>query len=302
MQAFRKIILAALILCLLSSLLIGCDKKTPDDTYTTETVYLQSSYHHYEIQNGQSELVEVRFFNYDEFGRTTSFDGPAGKVTYTYDEAGNMTVTRNEALKDGEVIAVTETRRTYDQAGNEATREHYRIDGDTETLTDSWILTYDAQNRILEEKGADVIFRYVYTDNDGYTLTETDAKSGEILCITTAVKDTKGNVTSRITERKETGDKEEYTASYDEAGNILSETYVLNGAEADAFFYEYETHGEELRKSRVITKRDGVEIERTVYIYDENGNRTTVEVQTPDGTLKSYHLYAYTATEIKVKK
>ena len=301
----QRALCMALILCLLASALIACDKNKSNDSdsYTTETVSQLSTCHVYVLNGTQSDLQEVTFYSYDDFGRCTVQDGPTKRVTHTYDEKGNLTVTRTDALKDGQVITSTETRMTYDEAGNRITRDHYRISDGTETLNDSYTMTYDDQNRMLEEKDANVIFRYVYTDNNGYTLTETDAKSGALLTTITVVKDAKGNTTSETTESKETGNTETCTTVYDEAGNVLSKVYFLNGVELDSFIYEYERNGDELRLSRVTTKRDGVEIQHSDYVYTttDKGYSKVVEVRTPDDTLTQYTIYQYVTKEIKVK-
>lgn len=302
---FSRVLCMALILCLLASALLACDtgKSNNSDNYTTETVSQLSTCHVYVINGTQTDLQEVTFYSYDDFGRCTVQDGPTKRISHTYDEQGNLTVTHSDALKDSQVIASTETRMTYDKAGNAITRDHYRITDGTETLTGSYTLTYDGQNRLLEEKSADVIFRYVYTENNGYTLTETDAKTGELLTTITVVKDAKGNTTSETTESRETGNTESYTAVYDEAGNVLSKVYFLNGAELDSFLYEYEQNGNELRLSRVTTKRDGVEIQHADYIYNttDAGYSKVVEVRTPDDTLTQYTIYQYVTKQIKVK-
>ena len=304
-NTIQRALCLTLILCLLAFALLACDtgKSNDSDNYTTETVSLLSTCHVYVLNGTQSDLQEVTFYSYDDFGRCTVQDGPTKRVTRTYDEQGNLTVTRSESLQDGQVIATTEARMTYDAAGNQITRDHYRISDGTETLSGSYTMTYDDQNRMLEEKDANVIFRYVYSDNNGYTLTETDAGTGELLTTITVVKDAKGNIASETTENKETGDTEMYTAVYDEAGNVLSKVYFLNGVELDSFIYEYEQNGDELRLSRVTTKRDGVEIQHSDYIYTtiDKGYSKVVEVRTPDDILTRYTIYQYVTKEIKVK-
>lgn len=281
-----------LILCLLMPALTACAGRK-------ESVYLNSFTRVYDATD---TLLDLQSYTYNEFGQVLTFTSYERKVINTYDDQGNQLTSRTETLKDGSPVTVTETRMTYDKRGNMLTTGSYRMEGDTETHLGSVTLEYDEQDRLLRETGAQTVTEYVYAAHDGYTSTETLVETGEVVCVITETRNEAGKLTSRVTDRRDTGDTETYTATYSEAGDILTEVYAMNGAELETYRYEYDTHGDHTHLARVVTLREDVEMERTVYGYDDNHNRTQAVVCSPNGTVKRTYIYEYTLTEIKALK
>ena len=96
-----------------------------------------------------------------------------------------------------------------------------------------------------------------------------------------------------------TRNTESYTATYSEAGDLLTERYTMNGADPESYRYEYDTHGDHTHLARAITLQGETELERTVYGYDENHNRTQGVVCSPNGTVLRTYIYEYVLTEVK---
>ena len=285
----QRALCLVLTLCLLSAALASCAAKT-------EEVYLNSFTR---VFDGSNNLLDLRSYTYNEYGQLLTYTAEDRKVTHTYDGNGNLLTTRTETLKDGRPVSVEETRMTYDGRGNMVTTDSYRINGDTETHLGGLTLEYDQEDRLLRETGSQTVTEYVYTQNGGYTSTETLTAEKRVVCIITVEKNSAGQVTSRVTDRKDTGNTESYTATYSEAGDLLTERYTMNGAELESYRYEYDTHGDHTHLARAITLQGETELERTVYGYDENHNRTQGVVCSPNGTVLRTYIYEYVLTEVK---
>lgn len=284
----QRALCLVLILCLLIPVLTACGKREP--------VYLNSFTRVFDASN---TLQDLQSYTYNEFGQVLTFTSNTRRITNTYDDRGHQLVTRTETLQDGVVTSIVETRMTYDKKGNAVTSDRYRMDGDTETHLGGVTMEYDKKNRLLRETGAQTVTEYVYAENDSYTSTETLTETGEVICVVTVTRNEAGQITSRITDRRDGGDTETYTAVYNENGDILTECYTLNGTELESYRYEYDTHDDHTHLARIITLRGETEMERTVYGYDNNHNRTQSTVCTPEGAVKRTFIYEYTLTEIK---
>lgn len=272
-------------------LFASCGKK--------ETVYLHTFTRVFDARN---TLLDMQSYTYDEYGRVLTHTSQDRKVTNTYDRKGNLLTIRTETLKDGTPVQISETRMTYDKKGNMITTDSYSIAADAETHLGGLTMEYDDSNRLLRESGSETVTEYVYTAHDGYTATETLTATGEVVCVTKVEKNPAGLVTSRVTEHRDRGSTEIYTATYSEGGDLLTEVYTLDGTELETYRYEYDTHGDHSHLARVITLRGGVEMERTVYGYDGNHNRTTGTLCAPNGAVKRTYIYEYMACEVKKGK
>lgn len=288
----KRALCLVLLLCLMPAALTSCAQRK-------ESVYLNSFTR---VFDAADRLLDTQTYTYNEFGQVLTFSSQDRRVTNTYDDQGNQLTSRTETMVDGKVTKTTEIRMTYDKRGNMLTTDTYLISGDNETRLGGLVMEYDRHDRLLKETGSDTVTEYVYSANDGYTSTETLIAEGRVVCVITVVKDTAGRITSRVTDRKDTVSTETYAAVYSEAGDLLSESYTLNGAELEAYRYEYETHGDHTHLARLITLRNGAELERTVYGYDGNHNRTQGVLCTPNGTVKRTYIYEYVLTEIKALK
>ena len=76
-----------------------------------------------------------------------------------------------------------------------------------EVYLNSFTRFFDGSNNLLDLRS--------------YTSTETLTAEKRVVCIITVEKNSAGQVTSRVTDRKDTGNTESYTATYSEAGDLL---------------------------------------------------------------------------------
>ena len=280
-----------LLLCLCLPLATACRS-------STESAYVLTFTRTYDAAN---TLLELRTNTYNQNGWLESSVSDTLRRDLTYDRKGNLLTERTAYLRDGAETEVYEDRWEYDRKGNAVRHSRYRLEGETETLLGVTDRTYDREGRILTETGVQTATAYVYGENGGYTATETLVKDGSAVRVTTVEMNAAGQITSRKLQSAD-GSLEEYTATYSESGDLLTERYAFNGAEMESFRYEYEAHGEHSHLARCIALREDAEIERTVYGYDKNHNRTTAAVCTPEGVVKRTYVYEYTLMDIKKTK
>lgn len=244
---------------------------------------------------------------YDENGRLiarhtqlTSYQW--NNEVFTYDDKGNM-LTRDNKDRDGRW---EKTVWTYDDKGNVLTEEYtspiyddykytYTYDADGKMLTmrrhiddatnsstakgwHNFDYTYDEKGNLVKEVYThDYPFAMqrwhtaVYThDERGNVLTETTYyPSGELFHAYTYTYDEKNNL---LTEDSPQGQRATYEYTYDNSGNMCSQTHTADGYRTTTL-WEYDEMGRLI--SKVSTLADGTESYREQYTYDDNSNRIT---------------------------
>ena len=220
-------------------------------------------------------------FTYDSLGRlsSTSTNGGAGQVTYTYpgeaevettDSAGDQTFTWFNT--NGQ------TARTVDALGGESTYV-YDTSGNLATYTDA----------------AGYVYQYTYNQNGQMTqsvnpLGQTQQLTYGALGKLTSTTDAAGNTTqygydaqgNQLSITYPDGTKKSF--SYDPLGN-LTETILQNG---DPINYQYDAQGH-------ITEEDFADGSYETFAYDAHGNLTQAQTYDSTSTLTGTTTLTYDA-------
>lgn len=175
---------------------------------------------------------------------------------YEYDEKGNCLL---QTAKDAN--GKTYKKITYDANGNKLTETHYDENG---SVSVSYVFTYDEKGNVLTE-----IYSSNY-GNDILTITHVyDEHGNEIKC-TSIDQDGYENSSSRAYTYDEKGNKIS-AASYNEDGSV-------NGTQA----FTYDDNGNEIERTYTHIGDGFSEIEKTVFTYNEAGQRTKTVTYTND--------------------
>ncbi len=165
-----------------------------------------------------NETTQSTMTAYDDRGNVAQVDISVGfetisRTTYTYDDQDRM-LTASTVTGTGKTII----SYTYDEAGNLV--EQIKDDEAAETYTRT-VYAYDDRGYVLEEKAYDEegllkgSIRYTYEDDDsGRTATYFDGA---------------GELTGEVV-----------TTEYDDQGNLILETTLVDGEVAQTIAYTYE--------------------------------------------------------------
>ncbi|MCX7746261.1 MAG: right-handed parallel beta-helix repeat-containing protein [Clostridia bacterium] len=239
-------------------------------------------------------------YTYDAFGRVVEvigkINGVEQKTFYTYDDNGNMTIRRDSGgvkitFKYNAANKVIEKIDTNGEGISSKTESYkYYGDGTLWTKADkngkTTTYTYDTHGRMLTQTVGSITTSYTYDNNGNQTqITETVVKNGTPV---TKIIDRQYDELDRVVRKNVSGTGEfkyQYdinvespfkgTAerSTDPKGNITTKAYDPVG--------------------RLYIVADGSNIDtanKTVYSYDDKGNRTSVTY--PDGSKEVYTYYA----------
>ena len=165
-----------------------------------------------------------------------------GQITaYTYDSQWRVVT----ETTDG-----TTTTYTYDDMGNV-------LSSVTEDAEDNSYYTYDEKGNVIREQNGDSYTYYTYDDNN-YVLVSAALK-----------EDYDGEIPNIYNPDLTCFDKTEYT--YDSNGRVVEE----NSSDGYAYKYEYDTSGNVIKETTVITDNEETTTTVTSYTYDTLGNVLT---------------------------
>lgn len=223
-------------------------------------------------------------YYFNDVGIIEKVIDPLGNVTQQHHN--KITSTSLDWEEDGNGNRIT---YTYDQYGN--------VTGKTDPLDDSWTYSYTASTNWMETETdpCGVVTKYEYDGNGNLTKIIRDF-GGPLENTTAYIYDSSGNQTS-VTNPLGNTTNYEYDANgnltritdplgnvttytYDSLGNRLTETDALGNTTT----YTYDL------MNRLVSVTDALG-NTTTYTYDGNGN--LVSVQYPDGTATTFVYDAY---------
>lgn len=192
------------------------------------------------------------------------------KTTYEYDEKKNM-VKENKFLREETVQYITSFE--YDEKNRKKLESSYKANGD---LIYKTIFDYDGDNLAGVEtiNGADnttaKIEKFTYNDK-GKVLTETSYNSfDKTNSVDEYTYDEKGNQTSR-SNSKDGNIMGKVAFTYDDKNNQTS-INVVDGAgttlESKSYTFEYDAHGNWVKKTIKINDKPAFIVERKITYYD----------------------------------
>ncbi len=182
-------------------------------------------------------------FSYDRSGRLTGVTTPAGTTSNTFDNAGLVVETRDQAG--------VRTTYTYDAANRELTRT---VDTGGLNLVSSF--RYDGQGRqVWSQDATGVWTNTIFNPKGQVTAVVVDPKRGPDW-VTGSADDNPGGLALRT----------EYT--YDWQARMLSVTQGAGSAQPQRINYEYDKAD---RRTAEVRDPSGLAL-RTTYAYDKNGN------------------------------
>jgi YD repeat-containing protein len=226
-------------------------------------------------------------YTYNAAGQVLTVSNALGTTTNTYDDAGNLLST-TDAL--GRV-------QTYSYDGNRVVNSTwYNRDG---TIANVLVYTYDADGNLLQASSFAGTYTMTYdgnrlltrTDPSGLTLTYSYDDNGNV----TSVQDSQGGlttyaynganqVTSKTFQNGTTQLRIDF--SYDQAGNVLTETRYSDVAGTQpAGTTQYTYNGANQVTSIVQTAANGVVLGSFSYRYDQAGR---LSAQTVNGVTTNY--------------
>lgn len=174
-------------------------------------------------------------------------------TTYTYDNRGNV-LTQHDVAADKSYETLT--TNTYDSRNNLLScviKDVYRYDGQESVSTTTETYTYDRDDNILSMTYSDGSYsttnRFTYDDR-GNVLKESYSDNEQYSHDITTTYDRYDNITSIATSTSGApAEKTVWTYTYNDGGDILTETYTSDSGETDSYTYTYDSHGNLLTES-----------------------------------------------------
>lgn len=258
-------------------------------------------------------------YTYDEQGNqiSKSIDSGADEVVeqitfYAYDEQGNRTSESYDYNADGVADETNTYTYTYDEQGNLTSEIDFGADPLINRIN---TYTYDEQSNLISESYGDLAFtnigvehdgnahdiisqKYFYKYNSNYDEAGNEIEKkrylGETGKITYYAHDNNGNLYREININNGNIDQV-ITYTYDEQGNLISESYDYdyNGVADRIDAYTYNEQGN-LSTKNIDSDTDGVADETITYTYDEQDNLITESIDSnADGIADQIMTYAY---------
>lgn len=170
------------------------------------------------------------------------------------------------------------------------------IIGNRSPIACEWDLTYDSNNNILSKKcvskdGKTTCDIYYTYDKSNNVLSETVKTNGKVILKTTNSYFENGDIKTK-NQKLDTGRKAKTT--YDKHGNILLN--VITDSEgrttSNEYKYTYDNKGNILKCINISKSHyyaSGKEITTSVYTYDKDGNKLTLDCKIDNGSnVRSY--------------
>ncbi|MUT68785.1 hypothetical protein GOM71_23225 [Paenibacillus sp. NEAU-GSW1] len=208
-------------------------------------------------------------FTYDGNGNQTSMTDTTGITTRVFDELNR--VVSKSVPKLGTVV--------YRYDLTEDLSEGHRQEVTTDVKGNIAFKTFDRANRLIEVKsGDDLPVKYTYYANGSQKSVEYPNGVKEVYTYT------KLNQLAKLQNYVGSTLLDEYTYSYDQAGNQIAKIEMVQGENKGQTSYTYD----ELNRLLSVNESSG---KKTVYTYDGAGNREQETVK--EGTTIAVTSYVY---------
>ncbi len=267
-----------------------------DHTYDSSAQLLKSEYRRPQFEKIYDEELDIYVYAYDK-------DSPlelSGKVTYTYDEAGNYTsvddpnMVGNTGSYDYSWIYQNGLPESYTPSTMLGSFDSLRLRNDGRNITayftqsGDWRLwDYDEMNRLIRERSRDKTGQFIDTQYkyDGQRLTEVLWRQGYSTPTDLATVD--WDAITRESYR--------WTLEYDRSGNLV-ELARYDGQNELAQVRKFTYNSKGFPTGLVCTDYAGGDksVSRITYTCDSHGNITKVTY--PDGTWEEYTYKAMKVT------